>query len=41
MADVAKAFEAKVDRSGEHHLWLGARTKGRGGQVRVIGRLPA
>ena len=32
-------FEARIDRTGEHHLWRGA-TSGRGhGQVRVDGRL--
>ena len=32
-------FEARVDRSGPHHIWLGARSPGRGGQVRVDGKL--
>ena len=32
-------FEARVDRSGVHHIWLGARTRGGGGQVRVDGKL--
>ena len=39
MAELNKAFEAKVDRSGEHHLWLGARSHGGGGQIRVNGKL--
>jgi hypothetical protein len=25
MASLAERFEAKVDRSGDHHLWLGAK----------------
>ncbi len=32
-------FEARVDRSGVHHIWLGARLPGGGGQVRVDGKL--
>ena len=32
-------FEARVDRSGLHHIWLGARSPGGGGQVRVDGKL--
>ena len=32
-------FEARVDRSGVHHIWLGARSPGGGGQVRVDGKL--
>ena len=32
-------FEAKVDRSGEHHLWTGAKTAAGFGQVRIAGRL--
>jgi integrase len=39
MAELRDVFEAKVDRSGEHHLWLGSRTKGGGGQIRVDGKL--
>ncbi len=39
MASVRELFEAKVDRSGEHHLWLGARTKRGAGQIRVAGKL--
>ncbi|MDG2112145.1 MAG: adenylate/guanylate cyclase domain-containing protein, partial [Actinomycetota bacterium] len=33
-------LEAGVDRTGEHHLWLGSRTKGEGGQIRIAGKLP-
>lgn len=33
------AFEAKIDRSGEHHRWVGARSARGVGQVRVDGRL--
>ncbi len=36
---VREAFESKVDRSGEHHMWLGSRTRGGGGQIRVGGKL--
>jgi integrase len=32
-------FEARVDRSGVHHIWLGARSPRGGGQVRVDGKL--
>ncbi len=32
-------FEARVDRSGHHHIWLGAKSPGGGGQVRVDGKL--
>src|SRR5258706_5389029 len=32
-------FEARVDRSGVHHIWLGAVSPGGGGQVRVDGKL--
>jgi len=32
-------FEARVDRSGIHHIWLGARSSGGSGQVRVDGKL--
>ncbi|MEZ5244588.1 MAG: tyrosine-type recombinase/integrase [Acidimicrobiales bacterium] len=39
MAELRDVFEAKVDRTGEHHLWLGSRTKGGGGQIRVDGKL--
>jgi integrase len=37
-ADTAR-FEAKVDRSGEHHLWLGAHKPNGTGQLRVDGKL--
>ena len=37
---VARRFEARVDRSGEHHLWTGRSVDRSGiGQVRVGGRL--
>jgi integrase len=32
-------FEAKVDRSGEHHLWTGARSSAGTPQIRVNGKL--
>ena len=32
-------FEARVDPSGFHHIWLGARSPAGGGQVRVDGKL--
>ena len=32
-------FEARVDRCGVHHIWLGARRPGGGGQIRVDGNL--
>jgi integrase len=32
-------FEARVDRSGVHHMWLGAASPAGGGQVRVDGKL--
>lgn len=35
----AERFEEKVDRSGEHHLWTGARSARGTGQVRVDGKL--
>ncbi|MGH9235611.1 MAG: tyrosine-type recombinase/integrase [Acidimicrobiales bacterium] len=39
MADLATRFEAKVDRSGEHHLWTGSRLADGSGQLRVDGKL--
>ncbi|MDA3041331.1 MAG: tyrosine-type recombinase/integrase [Actinomycetota bacterium] len=39
MADVRALFEAKVDQSGEHHLWLGTRTERGAGQIRIAGKL--
>jgi integrase len=36
---LAERFEAKVDRSGDHHLWTGSRSSGGVGQVRVDGKL--
>lgn len=39
MASLAERFEAQVDRSGEHHRWLGARNPERGtGRLKVDGR---
>ena len=32
-------FEARVDRSGHHHIWLGTKSSGGSGQVRVDGKL--
>jgi hypothetical protein len=37
--DLATRLEAKVDRSGPHHLWLGARSASGSGQLRVNGKL--
>lgn len=39
MATLRERFEAKVDRSGGHHLWLGARQADGAGQLRVNGTL--
>ena len=39
MATVQERFEAKVDRSGEHHLWTGSTDAGGVPQIRVDGRL--
>jgi integrase len=36
---LAARFEAKVHRSGDHHIWLGARDASGAGQLRVDGRL--
>jgi hypothetical protein len=36
---LAERFERKVDRSGEHHLWLGTRDAEGAGQIRVEGKL--
>lgn len=37
--DIRTRFEDRVDRSGEHHLWTGARAPGRGtGRLKVDGR---
>jgi len=39
MASLAERFETQVDRSGEHHLWLGAVNPERGtGRLKVDGR---
>jgi integrase len=39
VADLATRFEAKVDRSGEHHAWTGACLADGSGQLRVNGKL--
>ncbi len=39
MVTAADRFEAKVDRSAEHYLWLGAKRTDGTGQVRIGGRL--
>jgi hypothetical protein len=39
VADVATRFEAKVDRSGEHHVWTGWRLPDGSGQLRVNGKV--
>lgn len=39
MASLADRFNAKVDRTGEHHLWTGAKTAPGFGEMRVDGRL--
>lgn len=39
MPSAAERFEAKVDRSGEHHLWRGTPGSDGKGQVRISGRL--
>src|SRR5918996_5758829 len=39
MARSATPFEERVDRSGEHHVWTGARKANGMGQVRIAGKL--
>jgi integrase len=39
MARTATPFEERIDRSGDHHLWTGARKANGMGQVRVGGKL--
>lgn len=39
MPRLAARFEAKVDRSGQHHVWTGARSASGAGQMRVNGKL--
>jgi hypothetical protein len=39
MPPLEARFDAKVDRSGEHHLWTGAHDADGIGQIRVNGRL--
>jgi integrase len=36
---IAERFEAKVDRTGEHHVWTGAKARDGTGQVRANGKL--
>lgn len=38
MADLGDRFEAKVDRSGDHHVWLGAKTANGTGLLKVGGK---
>jgi integrase len=38
MASLKDRFEAKVDRSGEHHVWLGAKRSDGSGKVTVDGK---
>jgi integrase len=39
MPSLAERFEAKIDRTGEHHIWMGARLKDGSGQLKVGGRV--
>jgi integrase len=39
VADLATRFEAKVNRSKEHHVWTGSRLADGSGQLRVNGKL--
>ena len=39
MTTLADRFEAKVDRTGEHHLWIGAKKTDGTGQLKVDGRI--
>jgi integrase len=39
MDHLAAIFDTKVDRSGEHHLWTGAKTQRQAGQIRIDGHL--
>ncbi len=41
MAALRERFEAKVDRSGAHHVWLGAKLRNGAGQLKVSGRVVA
>lgn len=38
MASLADRFEAKVDRSGEHHVWLGSKKADGTGKLKVGGK---
>ncbi len=37
MSELAERFETKVDRSGEHHVWTGSRTRDGSGKLKVNG----
>ena len=37
--ETPEAREARIDRTSDHHLWMGAKTERGFGQVRVDGRL--
>jgi integrase len=39
MASLADRFEAKVDRSGDHHIWLGSKTADGIGKLKVEGKM--
>jgi integrase len=39
VSDLVTRFEAKVDRSGEHHVWTGSRLGDGSGQLRVNGKV--
>jgi hypothetical protein len=38
MASLGERFEAKVDRTGEHHLWLGSKKADGTGSSRSMAR---
>ena len=38
-ADVRARFEAKIDRTGTHHIWTGSRSASDTGRMRINGRL--
>jgi hypothetical protein len=38
VATLEQRFEAKVDRSGEHHLWTGSKVASGIGKLKVHGR---
>src|SRR4051812_12566172 len=39
MPSIAERLDSKVDRTGEHHVWTGAKKRDGTGQVRVNGKL--